>query len=151
MFGMPYHSITAHFAEWFRLIPLRSLNAENQERVFKDIKNSTDSTNFNHEHLLINALIRLQVKTEEGVIGKSFTSQENDIKKEWSRMPIRRDSRITLDMIEEDRTSFAHHKLRISDYLVEGIWHTIGGDGWSFNDGDRSEIISSIPQLMHFR
>lgn len=58
---MPFHSITVHYATWFRLIPLRSLNAECQERFFKDIKRAAETTNFSHDHLMTNSLIRLQV------------------------------------------------------------------------------------------
>ena len=62
MFGMPFHSITAHFAEWFRIIPLRSVNSESHERVFKDVKSTERTTNFDREHLLSNGLTRVQVR-----------------------------------------------------------------------------------------
>ena len=61
LFGMPFHSITAHYALWFRLIPLSSMNAENQERFFKEIKSACTTTNFQNDHLLTNAILRVQV------------------------------------------------------------------------------------------
>lgn len=62
MFGMPFHAITAHFAEWFRIIPLRSVNSESHERVFKDVKSTERTTNFDREHLLSNGLTHVQVR-----------------------------------------------------------------------------------------
>ena len=62
LFGMPLHSITAHYALWFRLIPLSSMNTENQERFFKEIKSACTTTNFqNDHHLLTNAVLRERV------------------------------------------------------------------------------------------
>ena len=75
MYGMPFHSITAHFFEWFRFIPLRSVNSENQERCFKDIKIAEATTNFNQEHMTCNVLIRSQVKRTFIILG--YTDVEN--------------------------------------------------------------------------
>ena len=61
LFCRPIHSITAHFAEWYRLIPLQSLNAENHERYFKGVKTSAKTTNYSHGHQMVNSLVRHQV------------------------------------------------------------------------------------------
>ena len=136
MFGMPFHSITAHFPEWYRLVPLRSLCAENQERFFKSIKSTTPSTNFRTDHLTTNALVRHQSKANEGIIGASLKLQESVIAKEWKSLPIRPCTIITRRMVEEDVTSFAAHIARISDYLLEVIWREETADGnWIFQDG----------------
>ena len=148
---MPYHSITSHFPEWFRIVPLRSLNAENQERVFKDVKQSTKTTNFNHDHLMINALLRSAVKILQGKLAKNFGNQESTISKEWKGIPSRPATVITQRMIDEDPAAFALHKKRISDFLLDGNWHTVLEDGsWVFKDGE-SDICNSTMKPMHFR
>ena len=152
MFGMPFHSITCHFGEWFRLIALSSLNAENQERVFKDIKNTEGTTNFQPEHLSTNCLIRTQVKTDEGKMGKCYAKQENHIHKESAQLPASPASLITPDMIAEDVAAFAAHRHRISDYLLEGCWNNTNENGvWRFNDGEADDTPNSDLKPMHFR
>lgn len=141
MFGMPFHSITTHFAEWYRLISLRSLCAENQERFFKDIKSTTPSTNFQKGHLQTNALIRNQSRARENMLGESWRLQESSIAKEWRFLPARPSTIITKRMVEANVALFAAHKARISDYLLEGIWHTETDDGnWIFKDGANDSV-----------
>ena len=115
MFGMPFHSITSHFAEWYRLIALRSMAAENQERFFKTIKETTKSTNYTDDHLVTNALIRIQSKIEEELVGKAWRVQETEISKESKQLPARHQTIITKQMIDENPTLFATHKKRIAD------------------------------------
>lgn len=150
MFGMPYHSITAHFAEWYRLLPLSSINAESHERMFKDIKMSTTSTNFHDDHLIMNSLIRLQEKKH----GASLKQQNGRISKEWNRLIPRRNVIITKAMIEEDVLGFAAHRKRIADYLLDGVWHTVDDRGnWHFHDGEveEEERVSASLKAMHIR
>lgn len=123
MFGMAYHSITCHFPEWYRLLSLRSINAENQERFFKDIKSTTRSTNFQHDHIVLNSLIRLQVKAESTEQAKSFHLQEGKIAREWQRLSPCSGTIITKKKADENIAAFAAHRMRIADFLLEGVWH----------------------------
>lgn len=152
MFGMPFHSISMHFPEWYRLVSLRSIEAENQERFFKHIKASTKTTNYQDDHLITNSLIRLQAKAAVGDLGKSWNTQESTISKEWSKLPKRTGTIITKAMVESDVARFAAHKRRISDYLLEGCWHTVEGGNWVFRDGsdDITPECSTI-EPMHIR
>lgn len=47
MFGRYFHSITAHAASLFRIVSLRSLNAEQHERMFQQAKGITKTTSNN--------------------------------------------------------------------------------------------------------
>jgi hypothetical protein len=152
MFGMPFHSISSHFAEWYRLVALRSIAAENQERFFKVIKESTKSTNFSDDHLVANALIRIQSKIDEDMIGSAWRIQESSISTEFSRLPQRRQTIITKEMIEENPTLFAAHKRRIADYLLEGLWHEEQEGHWIFYDGSENDAPSTTTiKPMHIR
>lgn len=38
LFGCPFHSIVTHFAEFYRLVSLRSIMAETSERLFHEVR-----------------------------------------------------------------------------------------------------------------
>ena len=84
-------------------------------------------------------------------MGKCYNLQESKISTEWKTMPSRPRNIITAQMIEEDVTSFAAHKVRISDYLLEGLWHTVEDGSWKFFDGASEGEIKSDLIPMHFR
>lgn len=153
MYGMPFHSILSHFAEWFRIVALRSLAAENQERFFKMIKRTTQSTNYRDDHLIVNSLIRLQSKAIDGQIGSSWKTQESSISVEWANMPPREPTIIPAHIITEHPTLFAAHKHRIIDYVNDGLWHVEEEEGsWVFRDGDRDGIPEGTKiKPMHIR
>ena len=57
-------------------------------------------------------------------------------------------------MIDEDPAAFAAHKLRISDYLLDGAWHSVHNDAgaWMFTDGHSEHPVpQSLMQPMHLR
>ena len=154
MFRMPFHSITSHFPEWFRIVALRSLSAECQERFFKYIIGLENSTKYQPEHIQVNAMTRLHMKRLEGDFGRSLKSQESAIARMWELFPKRNNTIITQSMIDEDPTGFAAHKERISDYLLDECWHEELEDGsWIFLDGEgeAEERSGNYVQLMHFR
>lgn len=154
MYGMPYHSITSHFPEWFRIVALRSLNAECQERYFKDIKSTTKSTNYQPDHILVNSLVRLEVKRGEKELGKSLPAQESVISRHWAAFSPRINTVIDAQIIRDDEPSFAAHRERIADYLLDGHWHQETSDGsYTFFDGEKELASRDGPNviLMHFR
>ena len=149
MFGMHYHSLSTHFAEYYRIVSLRSLNAENQERYFKDIKSTMSTTNYDPDHILVNCLLRLQVKKH----GQSFLRCQTRIEKEARRLPPRPNNIITRQMIEENVLAFAAHKKRIADYLLDGCWHEENDGNWVFYDCEATNVERVSPNLrqMHIR
>ena len=135
-------------------ITLRSLNAENQERFSKDIKATTRTTNFHHDHLIVNSLIRLQAREQSALQGKAFQQQENRISKEWNKLPPRPSTVITKAMINENIPGFSAHRKRIVDYLLDECWHEEDIDGnWVFYDGETNleQRVSLSVQNMHLR
>ena len=152
MYGMPFHSITAHFGEWYRLVALRSIAAENQERFFKSIKSSTTSTNYRDDHLTTNALLRIQSKQEDSLLAKDWLLQESVIAKEARRLPPRGQTIITEAMAAENPALLAAHKRRVADFLLDGSWHQEENGNLIFKDGEEDvPPINTNVQLMHIR
>ena len=155
MFGMPLHSISSHFPELYRLVSLRSINAENQERFFKHIKSSTVASNKHPHHILTNAVIRLQAKSDGASFGQSLPKQEGKIAREWSWLQPRSNTIITKRMIESNIVAFSAHRKRISDYLLDSSWHEVDDQGnWVFFDGEERKMVPEGPQSvapMHIR
>ena len=116
------------------------------------MKNTEGTTNYQPEHLSTNTLLHTQRKADEGKMGKCYTRQENHITKEWAQMPSRPCSIVTSEMIEEDVALFAAHKRRVSDYLLEEVWHKIDESGnWIFQDGEEVDTPETRIKPMHFR
>ena len=110
--------------------------------------------NYDNYAFIFNSSYLLQAKVEDGKIGKCYGAQENNIKKEWKAFPPRPSTIITQQMIDEDPAAFAAHKLRISDYLLDGTWHSVHNDAgaWTFTDGHSEHPVpQSLMQPMHLR
>ncbi len=80
MFGRYFHSIATHSALVYRVICLRSLNTEQEERMFGQSKAITKATSNNHpQHVVTNILQRLQVEAQVHSTD-SVGEQESEIK-----------------------------------------------------------------------
>ena len=63
MFGRYFHSIIVHTPLLFRTISMRSLNTENQERMFGQAKSITKTTSSNRPNeVIINILARVEME-----------------------------------------------------------------------------------------
>jgi len=65
LFGQYFHALVCHAPEQFRIIPMPSSNAEDEERFFNFLKTCTKCTSNHHpENVLDNCFIRCQVREE---------------------------------------------------------------------------------------
>lgn len=82
MFGKYYHAITMHAAQQYRIISGRSSYTEQEERTFNFLKTTSSSTS-NHEpnNVILNAMIRMQVKIKLNEQQPSYQRNDNQIKK----------------------------------------------------------------------
>ena len=120
--------------------------------MFKDIKNTTKCTNFHHDHITTDTLIRLQTKRTYSDTNKNLRTQEGKISRESANLAKRGGSIITKWMIELNVPAFAAHKQRIADHLLDGRWHKVDDNGnWLFSDGadDLQSQVSRTVKLMH--
>ncbi len=68
MFGHHLHAVTVHSPTQYELASLRSLNTENQERLFGQARSIAEScTNHHPENVIPQIMLRLQAKQEQHV------------------------------------------------------------------------------------
>ena len=75
MFGQYHHALTVHAPQQFRIVPLSSTNAENEERSFNFLKTiSTQTSNHHPDNVIANAFIRAQVSNRNLILKKLSTT-----------------------------------------------------------------------------
>lgn len=138
---MAYHSVVAHFPEWFRLSSLRSLNAEELERGFYDVKSVTNrATNRHPENILEQNIIRAQFKRKyNNTAGKSVLKGDSQVSKLYKELPPRQPSKFDAHFREKHRVIFAAHIRRISDYMIQDVWHQEQDGCMTFYDSPSCE------------
>ena len=78
MFGRYFHALTAHSALVNRIISLRLLNAEVEERTFGQCKAITRATSNQHtEHIIKNILVRLHYEKDKST--STIQTQESEV------------------------------------------------------------------------
>ena len=152
MFGMYYHSITCHSPTVYRLVALRSLNTEFQERTFGQAKNITQQTsNMHPQHIIDNSIIRIQAEASRTLT--TITEQDTEIAKLAKSMPTTSNTKFSKEYINKHSLQFQSHLERIGDYLLTGpgIWWRETDTYIEFLDGDdEPESRSEGPLLKHF-
>ena len=148
------HSIVCHSPLIFRLVSLRSINAEAQERVFGQMKQITKATSNNHpNNVITNVLIRMK---EEGNSKNTNTleTQESEVRKIAKTLGKSKNSVIPFTWCRVHPTQYQAHLEKISDFIAcgEGIWWKVTSDGFEFFDGDDcDDYHKEGPLLQHFR
>ena len=67
LFGLYLHSIVLHAPLQYDVLCLRSVNTENQERIFQQAKTiALPTTNKKPENVVLNVMLRLQAKQVNG-------------------------------------------------------------------------------------
>lgn len=152
MFGRYFHSITTHAPLLFRIISLRSVNAEIQERMFNQCKQITKATsNQNPNHVLKNIIVRMCNESK----GKSidYIKKEGVITKLAKSLATKFNTVIPREWLAKAPTQYQVHLERIGDYIMEGegIWWQKVDAGIEFFDITSNTHSPKGPQIMHFR
>lgn len=132
LFGEYFHALTSHAAVLHRLIPLQSLNAELQERVFGQANGICKSTsNYHPDQILSNIIIRCQVESEVGKEGQVHRNN-SAVADLASSLPAFSNTFLPQSWLEKSQTQLQAHFERISDFLMPGpgIW-------WKYVPGGR--------------
>ena len=80
LFGSYYHSLICHAPLHWRIFCSQTINTEKEEATFNKLKTSTKLTSNHHSgHILINAIVRLQMQKE--LIGEDIQERESMIHK----------------------------------------------------------------------
>ena len=152
MFGRYFHSLTSHAPILYRLVCLRSMNAEMQERMFGQCKAITRATSSQHpDHIITNILLRLQEESKNNV--SSLKAQEGPITKLAKALGSKCNTIVPKEWLHQIPHQYQAHLEKISDFLVDGPgswWRELHGDIEFF---DALTPGSSLPQhrMFHYR
>ncbi|KAL5517132.1 hypothetical protein EMCRGX_G002607 [Ephydatia muelleri] len=152
LFGRYFHALTTHSPLLYRIICLRSLNTEIQERMFSQVKQISKTTsNQSTDNIVTNAIKRLHY--EEGSKHEdTIAVQESEIEKLAKVTGPFTNTCFTIEIMKS--ASYQSHIERISDYLVcgPGVWWKTTNDGVEFFDGDFEDDYRDVgPTMHHFR
>ena len=155
MFGHYLHAITAHSPAQYEITCLRSLNTENQERLFGQARSIAEAcTNHHPDNVIPQIMLRLQVKQEQHQALLSVQkgdSQVSHIAKELPHLP---GTTVKMSFIKQREDSWQLHLQQISPFLIagEGVWWTRRPNGFHFHDGDQdSSTKDDGLDLLHHR
>ena len=149
MFGRNYHSLTTRAASLYQIVSLRSMNTEQQERIFQQAKGITKGTSNNHpQHIISNILQRFHFERgSENVIA----TQESQIKLLSTALG---NTIFPKSMLQNAAQHYQAHLEQISDYLIHGpdVWWKETPEGIMFLDGSNESDYQDVgPALQHFR
>jgi len=122
MFGRYFHSLTCHAPLLYRIICLRSLNTEMQERMFGQCKAITRSTSNQHsDHVIPNIMIRIQEaqKAHSSTLA-NLKAQESEVHKLALVLGPKKNTIIPKAWITHSAVPYQAHLERISDFLTAG-------------------------------
>ncbi len=149
-FGRYFHSLTSHAAVTYRLISLRSVNTETQERMFQTAKGITRSTSNRHaDHIVIQ---RVQEEQTCNIKSNCLDRQESEITQLSNTCLNKSNTKFSKDWIKKYSTHYQAHLERISDYLLHGqgaLWDETT-DEIEFYDTLPCRAPAS-PEIHHFR
>lgn len=130
LFGIYYHGAVDHAPFLYRLVCLRSINAELFERYFDRIDNITKKTWGKHvETLIPNALLHIQAEDQISPQGSTFLTQEREISKLANHLPIPSNSTFSKEYLMKNGRLWQAHLSKIPDYIITGK-----GTWWDWND-----------------
>ena len=81
MFGSYLHTLVAHAPIQLEIIPLRTVNTENQQRIFSQARKTATATSNRHAENIISSLVRLQAKTELKGVHAMVQNSESSVSK----------------------------------------------------------------------
>ena len=154
-YGQYVHALTAHIPTQLEIACQRSLNAENQERLFTQIRKIGENcTNRHPDNVIPEVMLRLQVKQEQRQIISYVKKQDSQVSSAAKDLPQVSRNEVKDTFIRHREDSWQMHLKRISPFLVagEGVWWSRTTDGFVFHDGDTDPANPDDAfTLMHYR
>ncbi len=155
MFGIYLHSLTAHSPQQYEVVCQRSVNTENQERLFGQTRSiALATTNRQPQNIIPHVLLRLQAKKEVDQLWQSVRNAESQVRSAAAHVPRFSQTFVSQQFIRRRRSSWQAHLQRISPYLVKGsgVWWKGVEDGYLFADGDSDpDYRPEGPNVLHIR
>jgi len=154
-FGTYLHALVVHSPPQYEIVCLRSVNTENQERMFQQMKQTAVRTTNRHPGNVVSSiLLHLQAKQLAGQLSQSLEHGESRVKKASVGVPPFSGTVVSRDFVRSRSSSWQAHLERISSFLVcgEGLWWQKTQDGFRFFDGDSDPSFRTQgPPLLHHR
>ena len=145
-FGTYLHALVSHAPHQFEIVSLRSVNTENQERLFEQARRSaTAASNRQPQNVLCLAILRLQAKA-------AFKPSPDSQK--IANSPKYLGTYVSRHFVKKREKSWEMHLRRISHYLVcwRDVWWKDTDEGYQFLDGHHDPTTHPEgPTLRHFR
>ncbi len=154
-FGIYLHALVMHAPVQYEVVCLRSVNTENQERIFQQAKQIAKSaTNRQPSNVIPTLLPRLQAKQLTGKLSTSMGNGETRVQKAAFGVLPFPGTVVSEAFIRGRSSSWQAHLERISSFLLcgQGVWWEKVSSGYRFFDGDEDlEFRQGGPPLLHFR
>jgi hypothetical protein len=154
--GIYYHQIINHSALIYRIISLKSINAELFERFFDKLGDITKKTwSRQPDDLIPNTFLHVQAEDAVKEEASAMEKQDKEISRLAKNLPIPTNTIIGANTIKKESRLSQAHIQRIPDYLKPGPGHWWGWreDGSvEFYDGKEAEDNKECgPPVQHFR
>ena len=152
VFGLYFHKLTKHAAEETRCVSGYTRIAENEERVFKELRKLQVCTSGRPDEVAKQLMERIQIRESTTTNHSSFVKENRKLK-----LPsLRRDTVFTKNMLANHKDEIQLHMQRIADYLVCGpaVWwcKEAQGEAIRFFDGiGQANVRPEGPIMRHFR
>ena len=124
-FGTYLHALVAHAPPQLEIVSLRTVNTENQERIFGQArKTATATSNRQPQNVINSTILRLQAKSEFRHVTAVVAQAESKVAKASHHVPPYAGTHIEEAFISSRMKSWQQHLQRISPYLVmgKGVW-----------------------------
>ena len=152
-FGLYLHSLVVHAPRQYEIVCLRSINTENQERIFQQAKQiALKCTNRKPENVIPSVFLRIQARSLSGKLSKVNQSAHSRVECVACNSPTFVRTFVTKSFIEERSHSWQAHLKRISPFLLTSkVWWKETENGFRFLDSDLDQDYHQEgPHLCHF-
>ena len=150
LFGLYLHSLSKHAPEHYELLCLKSINTENQERLFSKSRHIAEkASNRSPGNVITNILFRMQCNTRKS------SNADTIVHKAAKSLPHFQGTQLPCEFVAKYNDSWQAQLQRLSPFLVHGKqtwWTTTTTNEYLFMDGDDDPKVSEKgPWLFHFR
>ena len=155
-----FHSLLVHGPVQHELVCSQSVNAEAEERLFKQAGNAAKNTDHKIDGFVEALLVKLQCKQLDAspdlnICHKQISSENSRITKAALALPQYRGSHFSKSFIQNHLSDFQSHLQRIAHYLIhgEGVWwYKTDSGSINFSDSDLDpEYHTEGPSVLHHR
>ena len=121
MFGIYVHALTAHSPTQYELASLRSLNTENQERLFGQSRTIAETcTNHHLENVIAQVMVRLQAKQEQHMAMLSVERGDSQVSSVAKHLPKLPGTTVKSSFIRHREDSWQNHLQK--DQPISHCW-----------------------------